>query len=106
MKRITVLLYCAICLVSVTGTAHADRQVYDAPSAPRPVVGDDDEPLVTTAVPDAVRRPEAVIPRQKSANSIGTVLAWIRDTTRRARTFAHARAFGIWPAGPLYGSDT
>lgn len=51
MKRSIVLLWCGLCLASATGVAFADRQIYDAPSDPRPVVGDDDEPLATTAPP-------------------------------------------------------
>lgn len=57
MNRSIVLLCWAFCLVSVTGTARADRQTYDTATNPRPVVGDDDEPAVWALRDAANQRP-------------------------------------------------
>lgn len=105
MMRTLFAILCAAFLLCVsTGSARADRQVYDTPGDQRPVVGDDDEPFVT-AVPHRVQMPETTLPRYERTDSLSIVLAWIRGTTRHAAAFARARAAGIWPARPEHGSD-
>lgn len=106
MRILFAVLCAALSLCVATGSARADRQVYDTPGDQRPAVGDDDEPFATAPHPQAVQTPETALPQYESANALRNVLAWIRDAARRAAASAHAPTTGIRPGGHFPGSDT